>query len=165
MYKFFFILLILPISSNCQEDFADKNQINWFSLEDAEILSKKEDKYMLIFFYRENCEYCEKMKNNTFSDLSVVKLINDNYIPVMLNGKSKKPIFFNNRKYLNDKPNLEDEPYFHNLYKELVEMKNGNYYWPTIVIVNRDYEKIKQGQGFWPKEQTLRNLRYLLLNK
>ena len=29
------------------------------------------------------------MKNNTFSDLSVVKLINDNFIPVMLNGKSK----------------------------------------------------------------------------
>ena len=49
-------------------------------------------------------------------------------------------------------------------YKELVEMKNGNYFWPTIVIVNGDYEKLNR-QGFWPKEQTLRNLRYLLLNK
>ena len=59
MYKFFFILLTLPISSNCQEDFLYKNQINWFSLEDAEILSKKEDKYMLIFLRKS--EYCDKM--------------------------------------------------------------------------------------------------------
>jgi thioredoxin-related protein len=155
--------MILPFISNSQEDCVDKEQIHWFSLEDAEILSKKNNKNMLLFFYRENCEYCEKMKNNTFSDLSVVKLINDNFFPVMLNGKSKEPIIYNNKKYLNDKPNLEDGPYFHNLYKELVEMKNGNYYWPTIVIVNGNHEKIIQGQGFWPKEQTLRNLRYLLL--
>ena len=157
--------MILPFIFNGQEDFVEKKQINWFSLEDAEILSKKNNKNMLLFFYRENCEYCEKMKNNTFSDLSVVKLINDNFFPVMLNGKSKEPIIYNNKKYLNDRPNLEDEPCFHNLFKELVEMKNGNYYWPTIVIVNGNHEKIIQGQGFWPKEQTLRNLRYLLLDK
>lgn len=162
MYNFLFILMIVPFISNSQEYLVEKEQIHWFSLEDAEILSKKNDKNMLLFFYRENCEYCEKMKNNTFSDLSVVKLINDNFFPVMLNGKSKEPIIYNNKKYLNDRPNLEDEPYFHNLFKELVEMKNGNYYWPTIVIVDGNHEKIIQGQGFWPKEQTLRNLRYIL---
>ena len=47
--------MILPFIFNGQEDFVEKKQINWFSLEDAEILSKKNDKNMLLFFYRENC--------------------------------------------------------------------------------------------------------------
>ena len=102
------------------------------------------------------------MKEETLSDPSVIKLINDHFFPVMLDGKSKELIMYNNKEYLNDKPNAEDDPYFHNLYKELVEMKDGNYYWPTIVIINGDHKKIIQGQGFWPKEQTLRNLTYIL---
>jgi hypothetical protein len=41
-------------------------------------------------------------------------------------------------------------------------MKEGNYYWPTIVIVNGEHKKIIQGSGFWPKEQTLRNLKQII---
>ena len=119
---------------------------------------------MLLFFYRENCEYCEKMKSQTFTDPSVIGLINDNFFPVMINGKSKDPIIYNKEEYRNDKPNAEDDPYFHNLFKELVEMKNDNYYWPTIVIVNGGKKKIIQGSGFWPKEQTLRNLKSVIYN-
>ena len=80
----------------------------------------------------------------------------------MINGKSKDPIIYNNKEFTNDKPNPEDEPYFHNLFKELVELRNENYYWPTIVIVNGKHQKIIQGSGFWPKEQTLRNLQHII---
>ena len=138
------------------------NSIEWLDLSEAERLSADSNKNMLLFFYRENCDYCEKMKKQTLSEPSVIKLINDNFFPVMLDGKSKEPIIYNNKEYINDKPNIQDEPYFHNLYKELVEMEDGNYYWPTIVIINGDHKKIIQGQGFWPKEQTLRNLTYIL---
>ena len=102
------------------------------------------------------------MKRETFSDPSVIKLINNNFFPVMINGKSKDPIIYNKKVYTNDKPNKDDDPYFHNLYKELVEMKDGNYYWPTIVIINGNHQKIIQGQGFWPKELTLRNLKQII---
>ena len=138
--------------------------VAWLALNEAEELSAKYNKNILLFFYRENCDFCEKMKSKTFTDSAVIKLINDNFFPVMINGKSKHPIIYNNKEFRNDKPNIEDEPYFHNLFKELVELKEGNYYWPTIVIINREHKKIIQGSGFWPKEQTLRNLKHIIYN-
>ena len=138
------------------------NNINWLDLNEAERLSEKSNKNMLLFFYRENCDFCEKMKSQTFTDSTVINLINENFFPVMLNGKSKTRITYNKKEFKNDKPNPEDQPYFHNLFKELVDMKEGNYYWPTIVIVNGEHKKIIQGSGFWPKEQTLRNLKQII---
>ncbi len=167
MKKLLLLLLCVPLIGLTQITsfpLSTNNSINWLELAEAEILSEQSNKNMLLFFYRENCEYCEKMKSKTFTDSSVIKLINDNFFPVMINGKSKDPIIYNKEEYRNDKPNSEDEPYFHNLFKELVEMKNDNYYWPTIVIVNGRKKKIIQGSGFWPKEQTLRNLKSIIYN-
>ena len=161
MKRLLLLFICIPIIGFTQ---GVANGIDWLELHEAERLASNSDKNMLLFFYRENCEYCEKMKNQTLSDPSVVQLINDYFFPVMLDGKSKDPIMYNNKEYLNDKPNVQDDPYFHNLYKELVDMKDGNYYWPTIVIINGSHEKIIQGQGFWPKEQTLRNLAYIIYN-
>ena len=157
------ILLCFPIIGFGQS-ISNHTSIKWLELNKAEELSAKYNKDILLFFYRENCDFCEKMKSQTFSDSTVIKLINDNFFPVMINGKSKYPILYNKKRFINDKPNPDDEPYFHNLFKELVELKDGNYYWPTIVMINREHKKIIQGSGFWPKEQTLRNLKHLLSN-
>ena len=163
MKKLLIILLYLPIFG-FGEVIVKYTSINWLPINEAEALSAKYNKDILIFFYRENCDYCEKMKNQTFSDSTVIKLINDNFFPVMINGKSKSPIIYNKKKFTNDKPSPEEESYFHNLFKELVDLKNGNYYWPSIVMVNSNHKKIIQGSGFWPKEQILRNLNQLLSN-
>ena len=161
MKKLIFISILLPLIVSGQVK-NESNNIHWLELNQAEILSAKDNKNMLLFFYRDNCDFCEKMKSQTFSDPSVIKLINNNFFPVMINGKSKDPIIYNNKEFTNDKPNPEDEPYFHNLFKELVELRNENYYWPTIVIVNGEHKKIIQGFGFWPKEQALRNLKQII---
>ena len=159
MKKLLLILFCLPFIGFGQ---SISNNINWLGLNEAERLSEKSNKNMLLFFYRENCDFCEKMKSQTFTDSSVINLINKNFFPVMLNGKSKARITYNKKEFKNDKPNPEDQPYFHNLFKELVDMKEGNYYWPTIVIVNGEHKKIIQGSGFWPKEQALRNLKQII---
>ena len=159
MKKLLLILLCLPMIGFGQ---SISNNINWLDLNEAERFSEKSNKNMLLFFYRENCDFCEKMKSQTFTDSTVINLINENFFPVMLNGKSKTPITYNKKEFKNDKPNPEDQPYFHNLFKELVDMKEGNYYWPTIVIVNGEHKKIIQGSGFWPKEQALRNLKQII---
>ena len=44
----------------------EKNKIDCISLEKAEKYAKKYDKSILIFFHKKNCEYCEKMKKETF---------------------------------------------------------------------------------------------------
>ena len=67
-------------------------------------LADKYNKNMLLFFYRPDCEYCEKMKNESLADPSVISLINENFFPVMINGKSKDPITYNDITYVNNKP-------------------------------------------------------------
>ena len=107
----------------------NENSIDWISLKEAEYLSRKYDRNMLIFFYRPGCEYCDKMKKTVLSDPQISKKINENFYPVMLNGKSKKEITYNNKKYIND-ASIEEDPkstWRHNLFAELVDPVKGNY--------------------------------------
>jgi len=136
------------------------NSINWVSLSEGEKYSEKYKKNMLIFFYRDNCEYCMRMKQEVLSDPQIIKLINENFFSVMLNGKSKKPISYNGKKYIND-VSIEEDPnstWRHNLFFELVTPTKGNFYWPTIVIINGKDEKVAQLPGFKSKPQLLRSL-------
>ena len=158
MRKLFFILTFLPLFSFSQGN--TTNSINWVSLAEGEKYSEKYNKNMLIFFYRNNCDYCMRMKNEVLSDPQIIKLINENFFPVMLNGKSKKPIFYNGKKYIND-VSIEEDPnstWRHNLFFDLVEPTKGNFYWPTIVIIDGKNKKVAQLPGFKSKPQLLRSL-------
>ena len=129
----------------------NENSIDWISLKEAEYLSRKYDRNMLTIFYRPGCEYCDKMKKTVLSDPQISKKINENFYPVMLNGKSKKEIAYNNKKYINDAS--EEDPkstWRHNLFAELVDPVK-ELLLANIVIINSDYQKIKQFSGFQPK--------------
>ena len=93
MKKLFFILAFIPIVSFSQGN--PSNTINWLTLSEGEKYSERYNKNMLIFFYRNNCDYCMRMKKEVLSDPQIIKLINENFFPVMLDGKSKKPITYN----------------------------------------------------------------------
>ena len=132
---FIFLIGIIPLI--CFSQGETKNEIDWISLKKAEKYAEKYNKNIFIFFYRPGCDFCQKMKAETLSDPLVIKQINENFLPVMLNGKSKDPIIYNNKEYVNDHPNPEDAPWRHNLYVELVDPVRGNYYWPDIVIIDQ----------------------------
>ena len=161
MKKLFFILAFIPIVSFSQGN--PSNTINWLTLSEGEKYSERYNKNMLIFFYRNNCDYCMRMKKEVLSDPQIIKLINENFFPVMLDGKSKKPITYNGKKYIND-VSIEEDPnstWRHNLFFELVKATKGNFYWPTIVIIDGNNEKVAQLPGFKSKPQLLRNLEKL----
>lgn len=158
MKKLLFLLSFIPLLSFSQGK--PINSINWVSLSEAEKYSEKYNKNMLIYFYRNNCDYCKRMKNEVLSDPQIIKLINESFFPVKLDGKSKKPIMYNGKKYIND-VSIEEDPnstWRHNLFFELVSPTKGNFYWPTIVIVDGKNKKVAQLPGFKSKQQLLRSL-------
>ncbi|MFL2573385.1 MAG: thioredoxin family protein [Flavobacteriales bacterium] len=158
MKKLLFLLSFIPLLSFSQGK--PINSINWVSLSEAEKYSEKYNKNMLIYFYRNNCDYCKRMKNEVLSDPQIIKLINENFFPVKLDGKSKNPIMYNGKKYIND-VSIEEDPnstWRHNLFFELVSPTKGNFYWPTIVIVDGENKKVAQLPGFKSKQQLLRSL-------
>ena len=158
MKKLLFLLSFIPLLLFSQGK--PINSINWVSLSEAEKYSEKYNKNMLIYFYRNNCDYCKRMKNEVLSDPQIIKLINENFFPVKLDGKSKKPIMYNGKKYIND-VSIEEDPnstWRHNLFFELVSPTKGNFYWPTIVILDGKNKKVTQLPGFKSKQQLLRSL-------
>ena len=158
MKKLLFLLSFIPLLSFSQGK--PIKSINWVSLSEAEKYSEKYNKNMLIYFYRNNCDYCKRMKNEVLSDPQIIKLINENFFPVKLDGKSKKPIMYNGKKYIND-VSIEEDPnstWRHNLFFELVSPTKGNFYWPTVVIVDGKNKKVAQLPGFKSKHKLLRSL-------
>ncbi len=59
--------------------------INWRSYEEGMILSKIEKKKVFLHFYADWCGFCRKMANTTFKDLDLIKYLNENYMPIMVN--------------------------------------------------------------------------------
>lgn len=46
--------------------------------------SATEDKIILIFFHHSQCKWCNKMATETFKDQAVVKMVNENFIPIFV---------------------------------------------------------------------------------
>lgn len=153
---FLFYLIILPFVVFSQG--SSQNKINWLSLEKAEKFASKYNQDILIFFYKPNCEYCDKMKKETISDPEVIKLINNNFLPVKLNGYTKDTIEFNGKKYVNEQPAEKGHFWRHDFYFEYGRYKDG-IITPTFVLINSKKEKITQLTGYQPKIQFFRGIK------
>jgi thioredoxin-related protein len=123
------------------------SSVNWISTEELDKKMAQSPKKVLILFTKKGCPYCKEMKESTLIDPEIIKLINDNFYAVMLDGKSKEPIVFRGQTYVNDHPNPEDAPWRHNLFAELVEPYKGGYYWPSTVFLNSDFSMIRSFPG------------------
>ena len=100
------------------------------------------------------------MKETTLVDTEIIKIINDNYYAVMVDGKSKEPITFKGQTFVNDHPNPEDAPWRHNFFVEMVDPYNGGYYWPSTVLLDTNLEKIRS----FPGSQKAPQFKRLLMN-
>ena len=81
-----------------QEVTIDSN-VEWQSLEEAQKEAKKTGKKILIFGYAEWCTYCRKMRKETYPAKNVQKSLNEDFIPVQINGESDEEVVFNGKKY------------------------------------------------------------------
>ena len=149
MRKLLFIsFLLLSISAFSQGE--SKTKIQWLSIEKAEELAKKYDSDMLVFFFRKGCPECQKMKVETLKDPEIIRLINENFFPVMLNARTKDTIIYNGKKYTNQQPKEDGETWRHDLYHELVIGGGHQYVYPYIVVINGKNQNEKYLPGFKP---------------
>ena len=139
-----------------------KTEIQWLSIEKAEELAKKYDSDMLVFFFRKGCPECKQMKLETLQNPEIIKLINENFFPVMLNPRTKDTIIYNGKKYTNQQPKKEGETWRHDLYHELVVGGGHQYVYPYIVIIDGEHQPIKYLPGFYPAIRLKRDLLQLI---
>jgi thioredoxin-related protein len=96
------LLTIIPLFVFGQG--AEKNEITWLPLDKAKVLAKKHNGKVLIFFYKKDCPYCDKMKEETLSDPSTINMINNNFFAVKIDSRTKDTIIYNGKAYGNQQP-------------------------------------------------------------
>jgi len=135
-----------------------KTEIQWLHLNKAEKLAAKYDSDMLVFFFRNGCPDCKKMKAETLKNPEIIKLINENFFPVMLNGRTKDTLIYNGKTYINQQPLEHGKNFRHDLYHELADAIKGQYYYPYIVIIDGKHKKVANMPGFMPAIRLKRSL-------
>ena len=156
MKKILIFFILCPILVFSQGEV--KTQINWIPLEKAKKYSKKYNKNIFVYFYKEHCPYCETMKKETLSDPAVIKMINNNFFAVKIDSRTKDTINYNGIKYSNQQPISDGSTWRHDFYAEVAEYREM-VTTPTIVLFNNKFEKIAVFPGNHPKELLIRRLK------
>jgi S1-C subfamily serine protease len=155
MRKILTFLLLFPLLVYSQREI--KTNINWTSLE----VAKKNNKNILVYFYKQDCEYCEKMEQTSLSDHNVSRLINQTFSTVKIDSRTKDIINYNGKDYSNQQPVEHGYTWRHDFYAEVAsfEQKGESMLTtPSIVLFNNNFQKIKVLPGHYPSKLLLKKL-------
>ena len=141
-------LLILFFLLIANQTFA---QLKSHTFEEAEKLSPKNPKPFVIFIHTSWCKYCKMMENSTFKNAEVVKQLNENFYFISFDAETKNEIKFNNRIF-KFKPKGNNS----GIHELAVALSNQTY--PTIAILNSDYEILVQIESMTTADDLLQIL-------
>lgn len=68
--------------------------IAWKSFDEGTILAKQSNKKILVDVYTDWCSWCKKMDSEVYTDEKVVRLLDEQFVPVKLNAESGKAVSF-----------------------------------------------------------------------
>ncbi|MBI9089480.1 MAG: thioredoxin family protein [Desulfobacterium sp.] len=71
---------------------APAGEIRWQSYDTGMAMAKDQGKKVLLYFHTDWCGYCKKLEKTTLKKPSVIDYINDNFIPITVDGDREKKI-------------------------------------------------------------------------
>jgi len=135
-------LFFLGITHFNLSDAQTAPKVKWYTIEEAEVLAKKEPKKIMIDVYTDWCGWCKKMDAETFSHPVIADFINKNYYPVKLNAESEEDIRFNGNTY---KYVAQGGRGYHELAAGLL---SGRLSFPSIAYLNEKLELLGAIPGY-----------------
>lgn len=139
------IILIVFLGNLATFSQSVKSELRVFSFEEVEQLHQQKPKPIIVFTYTDWCKICFGMKKNTFQNDEIIKLLNDKFYFIHLNGEEKKEITFLGKKFVY-KPS-GNKTGTHELARELAAIK-GRISYPTTTILNSNFEIEAQIDGY-----------------
>jgi thioredoxin-related protein len=134
-----FILLFFVVATEVK---AQTESIHWYTIAEAEQLMKKEKRKIIIDVYTDWCGWCKQMDRTTFTDPTVIKVINQYYYAVKLSAEQKTDIVFNNKTY---KYISSGQGGYNELASDLLKGQMG---YPTIAFLDENFALIQSIQGY-----------------
>lgn len=135
--------------------FAQKpdNGVHWMTYQEAVEAQKKEPKKIVMDIYTNWCGPCKMLEKNTFSNPELAKYINENYYPVKFNAEGNEEITYKGTTYTNTgyvagKTGRNATHPFAS-----IGATNGKLAYPTIVILNENFDLITPFVGYKTADQ------------
>lgn len=75
-----------------------KQEFVWYKYDEGLKKAQDEKKNIMINFYTKWCGYCKKMDKYTFADEAVKKILMESFVPVKVDGTSKKKLNLGGKK-------------------------------------------------------------------
>ena len=149
MKKIVFIVILALLTS--VSSFAQMQEINWVSLDEALELQKKNPKKIMMDVYTNWCGPCKMLDKNTFHNQDVVDFVNKNYYAVKFNGEGNDVVNYDGKSFSNPnyKPELAKR---RNSAHELTRYLKVSAY-PTIVFFDEDAKVISPIRGYQKPQQ------------
>lgn len=120
-------------------------QLKAVLFEDIAALQKTNPRPVVVFIHTDWCRYCQGMKNTTFKNDNIVKLLNENFYFLDLNAEEKRNIRFH-QKTFKYKPTGNNTGV--NELAEQLGSTNGKLSYPALCFLNADNEIIYQHHDF-----------------
>ena len=145
MKNYFALMWFLLFSGSFLLPEKSHAQLKIYQFEQIDSLQRVEKRNILVFIHTDWCKYCKAMRDKTFKNEEVVKLINEKFYFVDFNAEEQRKIIFNGATF-NFKPSGNNAG-VHELAIELGTInKQINY--PTMCVLNEKNEIIFQHSSF-----------------
>lgn len=139
------ILMFLAVVVSVSSVSAQKNKINWMSLEEALQAQSNQPRKIIMDVYTSWCGPCKMLDKNTFQNPDVVEFVNENYYAVKFNAEGKDAIKYKDQQFSN--PEFDPSRTGRNAQHELAQALRITAY-PTIVFFNENGDTLLPVPGY-----------------
>ncbi len=152
------LFLLLSIFVSCKPAAQESStEINWVSLEEAQAMTAKAPRKILVDVYTPWCGPCKKMDKQTFKDPDVIQYINQNFYAVKFNAESSEAVDFKGKAFANPNYDATRNKMARNSPHELTRFLNIRAY-PTLVLLDEELEVTERLKGYKTVEKLLLEL-------
>lgn len=133
----------------------NQGSINWVSLEQAQELSKRDGKPIMVDVYTSWCGPCKMLSSKTFTDKQLADYVNKNYHAVKFDAEGPDAVKFKGQSYTNPdyRPEMKGmRNGTHQLTMQIAPV-NGRVAYPTVVYLDAEGNVLAPVQGYLTPEQ------------
>lgn len=152
--KLFFAFLL--ICSSLSTSYAQTEEVNWLTWNEAMEYYEEEPKMLYIDLYTDWCGWCKHMDNTTLKNKEVVNTLNEHFYPIKFNAEQKETIQFNGTEFI-----FIDNG-FRGYHELALSLTNGELGYPNFVILDEEFSRVLVSPGFKESSAVMNELHFAI---